>query len=81
MRRTNFIANIKSWRCILRNSNQLFTPCAFCFMALKVYSVNDVFKISSENEKKWVISLISGEIQKSKHRDSKKKIIKKQAFA
>lgn len=63
-----------------RNSNQLFTPCAFCFMALKVYSVNDVFKISSENEKKWVISLISGEIQKSKHRDSKKKIIKKQAF-
>lgn len=49
-------------------------------MALKVYSVNDVFKISSENEKKWVISLISGEIQKSKHRDSQKKIIKKQAF-
>ena len=49
-------------------------------MALKVYSVNDVFKISGENEKKWVISLISGEIQKSKHRDSKKKIIKKQAF-
>lgn len=34
-------------------------------MALQVYSVNDVFKISSENEKKW---------------DSKKKIIKKQAF-
>lgn len=49
-------------------------------MALKVYSVNDVFKISSENENKWVISLISGEIQKSKHSDSKKKIIKKQAF-
>ena len=51
-------------------------------MALKVYLVNDVFKISSENEKKWVISLISGEIQKSenKHRDSKKKIIKKQTF-
>lgn len=51
-------------------------------MALKVYSVNDVFKISCENEKKWVISLISDEIQESenKHRDSKKKIIKKQAF-
>lgn len=29
------------------------------------YSVNDVFKLSSENEKKWVVSVISGEIQRS----------------
>lgn len=45
-------------------------------MALKVYSVNDVFKISSENEKKRVIT----EFDKWRNTENKTEIARKRSL-